>query len=113
VLSTKLERITGTTRANVAAVILPALKGETIEHVAQETFQRWQLGEKGVLVVIAIEEKQSRIETGTTAESVLTDDKASAILREILNPHLRQGDFYGGLNETIDAVVVTLTQANR
>ncbi len=105
----KLERTSDTTKAKVAALIVPTLKGETIEQLAETTFQAWQLGEHGVLVVIAIQEKQSRIETGTTVERILTDDKVSIILRENLNPHLRQGEFYGGLNETIDAVIAALS----
>jgi uncharacterized membrane protein YgcG len=53
--------------------------------------------------VIASQERRSRIETGLAVERVITDDEASGILRDQLNPHLQQGDFFGGLDETLDA----------
>jgi len=41
-------------------------------------------------------------------ELVITDDKASAILRDHLNPHLQQGDFFGGLDETFESLMALL-----
>lgn len=107
-LTTKLERIAHTTTGNVAVLIAPTLKGETIEHVAATTFKSWQLGVMGILVVVAVEEKQSRIETGPGVERILTDDKAAEIQRANLVPHLRQGDFYGGLDDSIEAITTVL-----
>jgi uncharacterized membrane protein YgcG len=55
--------------------------------------------------VTAIQERRSRIETGLAVERVITDDEASDILRDHINPHLQQGDFFGGLDETFDALM--------
>jgi uncharacterized protein len=93
----------------MAALIVPTLNGETVEQLAERTFKSWQLGDHGILVVIAIQEKKSRIETGHGVESVIADDKANQVLVDHLNPRLRQGDFYGGLDETFDAVVALLS----
>ena len=94
---------------NLAALIVPTLSGETVEQLADRTFKSWQLGDNGILVVIAIQEKQSRIETGRGIGGIITDDQTHQILLDHLNPHLRQGDFYGGLDETFDAVVALLS----
>jgi uncharacterized protein len=107
-LISKLERAKATTNDVFAAIIVPTLKDETVEQLAEKTFKTWQLGDNGILVVIAIQERKSRIETGDSVQRIITDDQASAILIDHLNPHLRQGDFFGGLDETFEALLALL-----
>jgi len=60
------------------------------------------------LVVIAIQERRSRIQTGLAEELLITDDEASFILRDHLNPHFQQGNFSGGLDETFETLMARL-----
>jgi uncharacterized protein len=112
-LTSKLEQIDHAANVYVGVLIVPSLQGTTIETTASKAFTDRQLGERGILVVIAIQEHGSRIETGPAVEHLLTDDDASRILRENLNPHLRQGDFVGGLTETADAVQAVLARKSQ
>ncbi len=112
-LIAKLERARTTTTSTFGALIVPSLQGETVEQVAERTFNLWQLGDNGILVVVAIQERKSRIETGNAVQRLITDDQASAIIVEHLNPHLRQGDFFGGLDETFDAVRAILAEPGK
>ncbi len=107
-LASKLEHLHHAANVYMGVLIVPSLQGTTIEATASKAFNDRQLGDRGILVVVAIQEHGSRIETGHAIEHIVTDDDASRILRENLNPHLRRGDFVGGLTETADAIQVIL-----
>jgi uncharacterized membrane protein YgcG len=44
--------------------IMRSLNGESIDTIAQKTFSEWQLGDRGVLVLLAMDDHICRIETG-------------------------------------------------
>jgi uncharacterized membrane protein YgcG len=107
-LNAKLNGLNKTTKNEFAGLIIPTLAGESIDDVANATFKSWKVGkaglDNGVLVVIAIAERKSRIETGKGVEGDLTDLQSNDILRNVLAPRLKQDDFYGGLSNTFDAI---------
>lgn len=111
-LNSKLEDLNKSTKNEFAGLIIPSLNGESIEDVANSTFKSWKIGkagiDNGVLVVIAIAERKSRIETGKGVEGDLTDLQANDILKNTLAPYLKRGDFYGGLNATFDSLSSTI-----
>lgn len=111
-LNSKLSNLNKTSKNEFAALILPSMNGENIEDVAQDTFRSWKVGkaglDNGVLVVIAIAERKSRIQTGKGVEGDLTDIQSNDILLKHLNPHLKKGEFYEGLNETFDSISATV-----
>lgn len=107
-LNSKLDTLNKSSKNEIAVLVVPNMGGEDIEDVAQKTFRSWKIGkaglDNGVLVVIAVEERKSRIQTGSGIGGELTDLQANDILRQNLKPHLKRGEFYQGLDETIDAV---------
>ena len=111
-LNSKLDAMNKSTKNEFAALIVQTMDGESIEDVAHKTFNTWHVGkaglDNGVLVVIAVNERKSRIETGKGVEGDLTDLQANDILKKSLNPYLKRGDFYGGLNATFDSVSSTI-----
>lgn len=68
----------------VVVVTLPSLDGENIEDYGYKLGRHWGIGEKennnGVLLIIAPNEKQVRIEVGYGLEGILTDVTSSTIL---------------------------------
>lgn len=111
-LNSKLEGISKSSLNEFGALIVPSLNGESIEDVAQATFRSWGIGKKdlnnGVLVVIAVSDRKSRIHTGKGIEGDLPDLLCNDILKKNLNPHLKTGDFYGGLNDTFNVLLSTV-----
>lgn len=93
----------------VAVLTLPDLGGRTIEAVAVDVARAWGLGhgeaDDGVLVLIAVAERQSRIEVGLGLQGVLTDLRAGAILRDVLRPSLAQDDYDTAVSRGIDAIL--------
>lgn len=103
-LTAQLHALTSTTGSNVGVLVAPSLNGGGIDSSAKTTFSEWHLGERGILVVLAMEEHRSRIETGPGVEGVLTDDLCGRILREKLRPHLQQDEVYEALHEGLEAI---------
>jgi uncharacterized membrane protein YgcG len=82
-------------------LILPSLEGEPIEDLSIRVADKWKIGSRGqdngLLFVVARDERQVRIEVGYGLEKDLTDAQSGAIIREVMAPAFRAGDFGGGL----------------
>ncbi len=85
------------TQNQVALVVLKSLRGMEIEEYANSLFNHWKLGDKeknnGVLIVIAPNERQARIEVGYGVEHILTDSKAAQIMRQDIILFAQKGDY--------------------
>jgi uncharacterized protein len=105
-LNSKIEGIKTSSKNEFGVLILQSMGGESIEDVAYTTFNSWGVGHRGldngVLIVIAAAERKTRIETGKGVGE-LTDLQCNDILKNTLRPFLKSGDYFGGLNATIDA----------
>nr|WP_312058376.1 TPM domain-containing protein [Fervidobacterium pennivorans] len=89
------------TTAQVTAVIIDSLQGITIEEYAVELFRRWGIGQKGkdngVLLLVAINDRQMRIEVGYGLEGAIPDGKAGRIRDEYIIPYFKEGDYSKGI----------------
>jgi uncharacterized protein len=97
----------------VVVLTLPSLAGESIEDFAERVFQAWRLGQagkdNGVLIAIAVEDRRLRIEVGYGLEGTLTDLAAGRIIRGVITPRFRAGDYDGGIEAGVAAVIGVLT----
>lgn len=97
----------------VALVTLSSLRGYDLESYVNELFNHWGLGDKeknnGVLIAIAPNERQARIEVGYGLEHILTDARASEIMRTDIIPHAKEGDYAAAAMAASQSVVGTLT----
>lgn len=96
----------------LAAVVVPSLEGEPLEDVSLRFAQSWKIGTKkddGVLLLVAVAERQLRIEVGYGVEGRLTDALSSRIINEIIAPRLGRGDYYDGLGAGLAAIHQALT----
>ncbi len=107
-LEAKLSALEKTTKAEVSVVSVKSLGDETIETYAVKLFEEWQIGkakeDNGLLILIAPNEREMRIETGYGLEPVVTDAAAFGIIRKILTPAFQNNDYAGGINGAVDAV---------
>lgn len=92
----------------VAVLTLPDLGGETIEGTALAVGRAWGIGREGendgALVLVAKAEREIRIEVGRGLEGNLTDSISGRIIRDVIRPRFRSGDFYAGLREGLEAI---------
>ena len=95
--------------AQLALLMLPSVKPESIEQYAVRVEEAWKLGRKGVddgvLLVVAKEDRQLRFEVGYGLEGVLPDAIAKRIIDDDIVPRFKAGDFYGGIRAGLDRVM--------
>ena len=105
----KLDQARQQTGFAVVVFVPASLEGEDIADVAYTTFNAWGVGTKkgddGVLLVIAPQEKKTRIETGKGVGGALTDLQSSHINREVINPLLKQGQYFEAIDKGTDAIL--------
>ena len=96
----------------IAVLTTPSIEGEGIEEYALKVFNTWKLGQKGrdngVLMVIVPQERRMRIEVGYGLEGTLTDAAASRVIRNVMAPLFKAGDFNAGVEHGVTAVIAQL-----
>lgn len=111
-LETKIRSFEQNTTNEIAVVILGSLDGDTIENVSQEIFTKWGIGKKdknnGVLLLVSIAERKTRIHTGYGVEGDLTDIGTSYIQQDIIRPAFQAGNYYVGINGAVDKMIEAL-----
>jgi uncharacterized protein len=87
-------------KAQLAVVTVRSLQGRPLEEFTVDLATKWGVGPKGsdrgVLLFLAIEDREGRIEVGYGIEPVITDGRAGSILRSMV-PYLQRGDYDGAL----------------
>jgi uncharacterized protein len=111
-LTEKLVAHERATSNQIAVLTVPAIGDASIEEYTVEVFSAWKLGRKdkdnGVLVVIAPNERRMRIEVGYGLEGTLTDAQAARIIRDLMTPRFKDGDFNRGVADGVKAIIATL-----
>lgn len=96
----------------VVAVSLSSLDGMEIEEYGYQLGRYWGIGRKGendgVLVLIAPNERQLRIEVGYGLEHILTDAQSSNIVNHIMLPLARDGKYDESLIQGSVALIEVL-----
>jgi uncharacterized protein len=112
-INAKLEAHERSTTDQIAVLTVPSLEGESIEGFAIRVFEQWQLGKRGrdngILIIVAPRDRRMRIEVGYGLEGALTDLEAGRIIRNIMTPSFTNGDFDGGIEQGVDAVIAQLS----
>ena len=104
------------TGSQIAILLVNKTEPETIEQYSIRVADAWKLGRKGVDdgVILLVAKGNSaasgrlRIETGRGVQGVLTDAQSKRILQDVIAPHFRQGDFYGGLASGVSVITSLL-----
>ena len=96
-----LTNLSDTKGIQIAVLTLPSLEGDDLERFSMRTVEQWKLGKKGedngALLLIAVAEKKIRIEVGYGLESTLTDMQSGSIIRNIIAPAFRSGNYGKGI----------------
>lgn len=108
-LEAKLTQFEQTDSTQIVVLIVPSLEGEGLEDYSIKVAETWKIGWKGpdngVILLIANAEKKIRIEVGRGLEGRLTDLISGRIIRTVIVPHFKKGDFDGGVEAGTTAII--------
>jgi uncharacterized protein len=95
--------------SQIAVLMVPTVEPEAIEQYALRVAEQWKIGrakiDDGAILVVAKNDRALRIEVGYGLEGALNDATANRIIREVIVPRFREGDFYGGINAGVDRMI--------
>ena len=95
------ESLVGKTGSQLIVVTVNTTGGIPIEQYSLDLFRKWGIGDKeknnGVLLLVAVKDRKSRIEVGYGLEGVLNDAKTDAIQDNYMIPSFRNEDYNYGI----------------
>jgi uncharacterized membrane protein YgcG len=115
-LTARLAAFEAQTTNQLVIVTTPSLMGESIEAYGRRLGNGWGIGQRGrnngVLLIVAPNDRQTRIEVGRGLEPILTNARAAEIIRQDIVPHFRESRWLAGIEGGIQSIIATLGAAD-
>jgi len=109
-LNRRLLKFDQETSTQIVAVIVQTTGDLTIEEAALKVAEVNKIGrggrDNGLLLFVAKEDRQVRIEVGYGLEGALPDILAGQIVRNEILPRFRSGDYAGGISAGVEAIML-------
>lgn len=107
--SIRLDELTG---AQVVVVTLATIGDIPLEEYSLNILRGWGIGSaeknNGVLILVAVDDRKSRIEVGYGLEGALPDSKTGWIQDDYMIPYFSVGDFSTGILEGYKAILMEI-----
>lgn len=111
--SVALNNVDGT---QIVVVTVPNLEGYSIEDYATKLFRNFGIGDKdknnGLLLLLALEERQFRVEVGYGLEGILPDGKTGRFQDDYIITYLKDDKFDEGVKNGYDAFYAEIVKLN-
>ncbi|RPH50324.1 MAG: TPM domain-containing protein [Desulfobacteraceae bacterium] len=108
-LDAVLSEIEKSDSTQIAVLTIPSLEGEVLEEFSIKVAEAWKIGQKnldnGAILLVSKNDRKLRIEVGQGLEGKLTDLVSGRIIRSEIIPRFREGDFNGGIEAGIYAMI--------
>ena|SRR5579883_699579 len=112
-LTQKLAALEQKTSRQLVVVTIPSLQGYEISDYGYQLGRAWGIGQaklnNGILFIVAPTEHKVRIEVGYGLEPIVTDAFSSVIIQTQVLPKFRAGDFNGGTEAGVNALIQQLS----
>ncbi len=93
----------------IAVLTVPSLEGMPIEAASIQVTDKWKIGgskaDDGVLLLVALEDRKIRIESGQGLEGSLTDLYSKRIIDDVMTPFFRAGRPSDGIVAGVRGIV--------
>ena len=114
-LTAQIDAYEAASEGQMAVFIIRSLHGDAIEDFSLATAEKWKIGwrgeDNGVLLLLAMDEHESRLEIGYGLEGVINDARAGDILREMA-PYMRRGEYAHAISFAIASVSAFVLHEN-
>jgi uncharacterized protein len=98
-----------TDSTQIVVSVIPSLEGEVLEEFSIKLAEQWKIGQKGLdngaILLVAKKERKIRIEVGYGLEGSLTDLMAGRIIRNVIVPQFKAGNFDQGILDGVQAMI--------
>ncbi len=108
-LSAKLGSLELRSGYPVVIATIGSLGGRDLDDVTDELGNRLGV-QHGVLLLIAIKDREVRLAVGDAARKLLTNDEAQRIIRQTMYPDLHANRFAAGLLKGADRIIAELSE---
>lgn len=109
IIEEKLSNFQKQTGNEISVVTIQNLGGDTIENFAVNLFKDWGIGktreDNGALLLVSRDDREMRIEVGYGLEPVLTDASSFLIIRDIITPSFKSGNYAKGISDGVDKMI--------
>jgi len=100
-LAQYLNSVNSQTGVQIGVLTVKSLEGDSIESFSIRVAKKWKLGQadkdNGALLVVSVNDRALRIEVGYGLEGELTDMKSGLIIRNVIVPYFKDGDYGAGV----------------
>lgn len=100
------------TSNQIVVVTVKSLNNKPIEDFGYQLGREWGLGQKeknnGVLLIVAPNEREVRIEVGYGLEGTLTDAQSKLIIERLIIPQFKKGDIPEGIMQGVQGIIDVL-----
>lgn len=104
-----LARLEQTDSTQLVVLTIPTLGDEVLEEFSIKVVDQWKIGQKnldnGAMLLIVKNDRKIRIEVGYGLEGSLTDLMAGRIIRNVIVPHFKAGNFDQGVVDGVQAMI--------
>ena len=111
-LEQKLLNYADSTSTQIVVATIPSLEGEDIGIYSVRWAQAWGIGQSkednGIFVLVSKNDRKLWIAPGYGAEIKLTAGVSGTIIRNIITPEFKAGNFYSGLDKGTTAIMEVL-----
>lgn len=107
-LEKKLVKYSDTTSTQIVVAIISSTQGENIGLLAPRWGQEWGIGQakedNGVFILLAKDDRKIWIAPGYGVEHKLTAGITGDVVRNVIIPEFKRGDYYAGLDKGTDTI---------
>ena len=111
-LAEKLAALEQRKGSQIAVLIVKSTEPEAIEQYSLRVAEAWHIGrgkiDDGIVVVVAKDDRKLKIEVGYGLEGAVPDALAKRIIADRIAPRFAAGDYAGGLNDGVDALIALI-----
>jgi uncharacterized protein len=111
-LDAKLAAFEAQAGPQIVLLLVPSTAPEDIAAYAQRVADAWKIGRRavgdGLLLVVAKNDRQVRIEVAKALEGAIPDLAARQVIDRAIVPAFRAGDYAGGLNAGVDQLMARI-----
>ncbi len=108
-LDALLEDLEQTDSTQIVVLTIKSLEGDSLEDFSMRVAEKWKIGQKGndngAILLVSKNDRKLRIEVGYGLEGTLTDLTSGRIIRNVIVPYFKSGDFDAGISNGVQAMI--------